>query len=87
MTMAKGTATITETIFENRFMHVAELLRMGADIHVHGSSAMVTGVERLKGAPVMATDLRASASLVLAGLLRKAKPSSIASIIWTVDMK
>jgi UDP-N-acetylglucosamine 1-carboxyvinyltransferase len=59
---------ITETIFENRFMHVPELGRMGADITVHGASALVRGVRRLKGAPVMATDLRASVSLVLAGL-------------------
>ncbi len=59
---------ITETIFENRFMHVPELSRMGANITVHGASAMVRGVKRLTGAPVMATDLRASVSLVLAGL-------------------
>jgi UDP-N-acetylglucosamine 1-carboxyvinyltransferase len=59
---------ITETIFENRFMHVPELTRMGASINVHGSSAMVRGVKKLTGAPVMATDLRASVSLVLAGL-------------------
>jgi UDP-N-acetylglucosamine 1-carboxyvinyltransferase len=59
---------ITETIFENRFMHVPELCRMGANINVHGSSAMVRGVKQLTGAPVMATDLRASSSLVLAGL-------------------
>jgi len=59
---------ITESIFENRFMHVPELLRMGADINVHGSSVIVRGVEQLSGAPVMATDLRASVSLVLAGL-------------------
>ena len=59
---------ITETIFENRFMHVPELARMGADITISGSSAMVRGVKSLKGAPVMATDLRASVSLVLAGL-------------------
>jgi UDP-N-acetylglucosamine 1-carboxyvinyltransferase len=59
---------ITETIFENRFMHVPELCRMGANINVHGASAMVRGVPRLTGAPVMATDLRASVSLVLAGL-------------------
>jgi UDP-N-acetylglucosamine 1-carboxyvinyltransferase len=59
---------ITETIFENRFMHVPELARMGANINLHGSSAMVRGVRKLKGAPVMATDLRASVSLVLAGL-------------------
>jgi UDP-N-acetylglucosamine 1-carboxyvinyltransferase len=59
---------VTETIFENRFMHVPELLRMGADVQIDGSSALVRGVDRLKGAPVMATDLRASVSLVLAGL-------------------
>jgi UDP-N-acetylglucosamine 1-carboxyvinyltransferase len=59
---------ITETIFENRFMHVPELRRMGANINLHGSSAMVRGVRRLTGAPVMATDLRASVSLVIAGL-------------------
>jgi UDP-N-acetylglucosamine 1-carboxyvinyltransferase len=59
---------ITETIFENRFMHVPELSRMGANITVHGASAMVRGVRKLTGAPVMATDLRASVSLVLAGL-------------------
>jgi UDP-N-acetylglucosamine 1-carboxyvinyltransferase len=68
MTMADGAAMITETIFENRFMHVPELCRMGANINVHGSSAMVRGVKQLTGAPVMATDLRASVSLVLAGL-------------------
>jgi UDP-N-acetylglucosamine 1-carboxyvinyltransferase len=65
---ADGTSRIQETIFENRFMHVPELLRMGADIQVQGDTAVVQGVERLKGAPVMATDLRASVSLVLAGL-------------------
>jgi UDP-N-acetylglucosamine 1-carboxyvinyltransferase len=59
---------VTETIFENRFMHVPELMRMGADVQIEGSSALVRGVGRLKGAPVMATDLRASVSLVLAGL-------------------
>ncbi|MEZ5667901.1 MAG: UDP-N-acetylglucosamine 1-carboxyvinyltransferase [Alphaproteobacteria bacterium] len=68
MTTAGGAAMITETIFENRFMHVPELARMGANINLHGSSAMVRGVNRLKGAPVMATDLRASVSLVLAAL-------------------
>jgi UDP-N-acetylglucosamine 1-carboxyvinyltransferase len=68
MCVANGASLITETIFENRFMHVPELARMGADITVHGSSAMIRGVPRLKGAPVMATDLRASVSLVLAGL-------------------
>ncbi|MFC3675304.1 UDP-N-acetylglucosamine 1-carboxyvinyltransferase [Ferrovibrio xuzhouensis] len=68
MTVADGAAMITETIFENRFMHVPELARMGANIVVHGSSALVRGVPKLTGAPVMATDLRASVSLVLAGL-------------------
>jgi UDP-N-acetylglucosamine 1-carboxyvinyltransferase len=68
MATAQGAAMITETIFENRFMHVPELCRMGANINVHGASAMVRGVSRLTGAPVMATDLRASVSLVLAGL-------------------
>ena len=68
MTVAEGAAMITETVFENRFMHVPELCRMGADINVHGASAIIRGVPHLSGAPVMATDLRASVSLVLAGL-------------------
>jgi UDP-N-acetylglucosamine 1-carboxyvinyltransferase len=68
MTSANGAAMVTETIFENRFMHVPELCRMGANINVHGASAMIRGVKRLTGAPVMATDLRASVSLVIAGL-------------------
>ena len=68
MTVSDGAAMITETIFENRFMHVPELARMGANITIHGASALVRGVPRLVGAPVMATDLRASVSLVLAGL-------------------
>ncbi len=68
MSVAEGAAMLTETIFENRFMHVPELNRMGASINVHGASAIVRGVRRLQGAPVMATDLRASVSLVLAGL-------------------
>ncbi|WP_374631673.1 UDP-N-acetylglucosamine 1-carboxyvinyltransferase [Ferrovibrio sp.] len=68
MTLADGASMITETIFENRFMHVPELARMGANIVVHGTSALVRGVQGLTGAPVMATDLRASVSLVLAGL-------------------
>ena len=68
MSVADGAAMITETIFENRFMHVPELARMGANVNVHGASAMVRGVERLTGAEVMATDLRASSSLVLAAL-------------------
>ncbi len=68
MSMAEGISMIKETIFENRFMHVAELKRMGADITVEGSTATVKGVSRLKGAPLMATDLRASASLIVAAL-------------------
>ena len=68
MTKAKGRSRITETIFENRFMHVQELARLGARIHLDGDTAVVEGVERLTGAPVMATDLRASVSLVIAGL-------------------
>ena len=68
MTVAEGAAMITETIFENRFMHVPELMRMGADITIHHASALVRGVGKLRGAPVMATDLRASVSLVVAAL-------------------
>ncbi len=68
-TIASGASRITETIFENRFMHVPELMRMGADIRVRGATALIRGVGRLKGAEVMATDLRASVSLVLAGLV------------------
>jgi UDP-N-acetylglucosamine 1-carboxyvinyltransferase len=67
--VAEGTAMIRETIFENRFMHAVELIRLGADIKIDGSNALVTGVPRLEGATVMATDLRASASLVIAGLV------------------
>ena len=68
MTKAKGTSHITETIFENRFMHVQELARLGAKISLSGQTATVEGVDKLKGAPVMATDLRASSALVIAGL-------------------
>jgi UDP-N-acetylglucosamine 1-carboxyvinyltransferase len=68
MTRAHGTSRITETIFENRFMHVQELVRLGARIHLDGQTATIEGVKQLKGAPVMATDLRASVSLVIAGL-------------------
>ena len=67
--VAEGVGVINETIFENRFMHVQELLRLGADIRVEGHTAIVRGVPGLSGAPVMATDLRASASLILAGLV------------------
>ena len=68
MTLAEGSSRIAETVFENRFMHVCELQRLGADIQIDGNSAMIRGVQQLTGAPVMATDLRASASLILAGL-------------------
>jgi UDP-N-acetylglucosamine 1-carboxyvinyltransferase len=83
MATAQGAAMITETIFENRFMHVPELCRMGANINVHGASAMVRGVGRLTGAPVMATDLRASVSLVLAGLA--AEGDTILNRVYHLD--
>jgi UDP-N-acetylglucosamine 1-carboxyvinyltransferase len=67
-TIAEGTSVIVETIFENRYMHVQELLRLGANIDIDGHTAVVRGVQKLSGATVMATDLRASASLVIAGL-------------------
>ncbi|CBL44224.1 UDP-N-acetylglucosamine 1-carboxyvinyltransferase [gamma proteobacterium HdN1] len=82
-TIAEGTSTITETIFENRFMHVSELARMGADIHVEGNTAVVRGVESLTAAPVMATDLRASASLVIAALV--AKGETLVDRIYHID--
>jgi UDP-N-acetylglucosamine 1-carboxyvinyltransferase len=83
MSVADGAAMVTETIFENRFMHVPELNRMGARINVHGSSAIVRGVKRLSGAPVMATDLRASVSLVLAGLA--ASGETIVNRVYHLD--
>jgi UDP-N-acetylglucosamine 1-carboxyvinyltransferase len=73
MTKAKGTSVIRETIFENRFMHVQELVRLGADIQLHGDTATVKGVKALRGAQVMATDLRASVSLVIAGLMAEGR--------------
>lgn len=73
MTIADGLSVVTETVFENRFMHVSELMRMGADITIQGHTAVVRGIPKLRGAPVMATDLRASASLVLAGLAAEGK--------------
>jgi UDP-N-acetylglucosamine 1-carboxyvinyltransferase len=73
MTIGRGLSVITETVFENRFMHAGELMRMGADIRIQGNSAVVRGVPTLKGAQVMATDLRASASLILAGLAAEGK--------------
>lgn len=81
--VAEGTSTIIETVFENRFMHVSELNRMGADIHLEGNTAIIKGVERLTGAPVMATDLRASAGLVLAGLV--AKGDTLVDRIYHID--
>ena len=83
MALAAGTSVINETIFENRFTHVAELRRMGADIVIEGRSAVVTGVRKLSGAPVMATDLRASASLILAGLA--AEGQTVVSRIYHLD--
>jgi UDP-N-acetylglucosamine 1-carboxyvinyltransferase len=83
MATAQGASMITETIFENRFMHVPELTRMGASINVHGASAMVRGVKRLTGAPVMATDLRASVSLVLAGLV--AEGDTVLNRVYHLD--
>jgi UDP-N-acetylglucosamine 1-carboxyvinyltransferase len=83
MSLAEGASMITETIFENRFMHVPELTRMGARINYHGASAIVRGVPRLSGAPVMATDLRASVSLVLAGLA--AEGETIVSRVYHLD--
>jgi UDP-N-acetylglucosamine 1-carboxyvinyltransferase len=74
-TVADGTGSITETVFENRFMHVHEMNRMGASIQVEGNTVIVEGVESLKGAPVMATDLRASASLIIAGLVSENETS------------
>ena len=83
MAVAEGAAMVTETIFENRFMHVPELNRMGARINVHGASAIVRGVPALSGAPVMASDLRASASLVLAGLA--ARGETMVSRVYHLD--
>lgn len=81
--VAEGSGTVTETIFENRFMHVYELQRMGAKIEMEGNTAIVNGVPRLKGAPVMATDLRASASLALAGLV--ADGETVVDRIYHID--
>jgi UDP-N-acetylglucosamine 1-carboxyvinyltransferase len=83
MSVAEGASMVTETIFENRFMHVQELNRMGARINVHGASAIVRGVPSLKGAPVMATDLRASLSLILAGL--GAKGETMVNRVYHLD--
>jgi UDP-N-acetylglucosamine 1-carboxyvinyltransferase len=83
MCVAEGASMITETIFENRFMHVPELARMGARITVHGGTALVRGVAGLRGAPVMATDLRASVSLVLAGLA--AEGETVVNRVYHLD--
>jgi UDP-N-acetylglucosamine 1-carboxyvinyltransferase len=80
---ADGTSVLEEKIFENRFMHAPELTRMGAQIDVHGGTATVTGVDRLKGARVMATDLRASVSLILAGLA--AEGETVVSRVYHLD--
>ncbi len=81
--IAQGTSTITETVFENRFMHAHEMNRMGADISLEGNIAIVRGVEQLKAAPIMATDLRASASLVIAGLV--AQGDTVVDRIYHID--
>ena len=81
--VAEGTGTITENVFENRFMHVLEMQRMGAQIQLEGNTAIITGSEHLTGAPVMATDLRASASLVLAGLV--ARGETVVERIYHID--
>ena len=83
MAVSDGAAMVTETIFENRFMHVSELNRMGARINVHGASAIVRGVPALSGAPVMATDLRASVSLILAGLA--ARGETVVNRVYHLD--
>ncbi|MEL6840751.1 MAG: UDP-N-acetylglucosamine 1-carboxyvinyltransferase [Pseudomonadota bacterium] len=83
MCLSSGTAVLEETIFENRFMHAPELLRMGANVEVHGGTATVHGVEQMKGAPVMATDLRASVSLILAGLA--AEGETVVSRVYHLD--
>ncbi|RKZ64161.1 MAG: UDP-N-acetylglucosamine 1-carboxyvinyltransferase [Gammaproteobacteria bacterium] len=81
--VATGTGSVTETVFENRFMHIQEIVRMGAKIHVEGNTAIIDGVDNLNGAPVMATDLRASASLILAGLV--AKGETVVERIYHID--
>jgi UDP-N-acetylglucosamine 1-carboxyvinyltransferase len=81
--IATGGGVITESVFENRFMHVQELQRMGADLKLEGNTAISTGVDGLTGAPVMATDLRASASLVLAGLV--AEGDTVVDRIYHID--
>jgi len=81
--VADGTGSVTETVFENRFMHIQEIIRLGANVHVEGNTAIIKGVDDLDGAPVMATDLRASASLILAGLV--ARGETVVDRIYHID--
>ncbi len=81
--ISEGTGAVTETVFENRFMHIQEFVRLGANVQLEGNTAIIKGVERLNGAPVMATDLRASASLILAGLV--AKGETVVERIYHID--
>jgi UDP-N-acetylglucosamine 1-carboxyvinyltransferase len=81
--IAEGVGVITETVFENRFMHAQELQRLGADIRLEGNTAIIQGVERMSGAPIMATDLRASACLVLAGLV--AQGDTVVDRVYHID--
>ncbi len=81
--IAEGTGSVTETVFENRFMHIQEFIRLGANVHIEGNTAIIQGVEGLNGAPVMATDLRASASLILAGLV--AQGETVVDRIYHID--
>jgi UDP-N-acetylglucosamine 1-carboxyvinyltransferase len=81
--IAEGTGSVTETVFENRFMHIQEFVRLGARVHLEGNTAIIQGVKGLNGAPVMATDLRASASLILAGLV--AKGETVVDRIYHID--
>ena len=81
--IAEGTGSVTETVFENRFMHIQEFMRLGADVHLEGNTVIIRGVDTLNGAPVMATDLRASASLILAGLV--ARGETVVDRIYHID--
>jgi UDP-N-acetylglucosamine 1-carboxyvinyltransferase len=81
--ISRGKSKVVESVFENRFMHVQELVRMGADIEINGNTAIIKGVKKLTGAPVMATDLRASASLILAGMV--AEGETIVDRIYHID--
>jgi UDP-N-acetylglucosamine 1-carboxyvinyltransferase len=83
MSVAEGACMIRETVFENRFMHVPELMRLGADLTLNGTNVLVRGVERLVGAPVMATDLRASVCLILAGL--RAEGETVVNRVYHLD--